>query len=68
MTTAPKPFATPTFTPSVLRYIGYLLSLASGRNPPPREIEKFMNEVFIALMAREPSTILRQRSLPERGG
>lgn len=64
---APKMAISP-FTPGVFLYIAHLLSLASGCKPPLHEIAEFLNEVIIAAMDRARCTILRQRSLPERGG
>lgn len=56
------------FDSSVLRYIAYLLLVASGEIPSIREIEFFLQAVLAAVMERTHRAILRQRSLPERGG
>jgi hypothetical protein len=56
------------FSPEVLRHIAYVLLLASGYKPSIGEIEYFLNEVMTAVMIVLGPAILRQRSLPERGG
>lgn len=56
------------FIQSVVQYIAYVASLTSKRRPPLHEVEKFLNEVLVVVTDRRSRTILRQRSLPERGG
>jgi hypothetical protein len=59
--------ASEVFHPSLLGYIVYLLSLASSETPTPQEIAQPLHELLSAVM-KFRITILRQRSLPERGG
>lgn len=59
------------FRPDMLRYIAFLLRLASGQKPPLREVEKFLKAVLVAVVEGAQSAILRQRSwssLPEPDG
>jgi hypothetical protein len=56
------------FHPEILRYITFLLLLASGQKPGLREVEEFLQQVLSVVMEIPRSAILRQRSLPERGG
>lgn len=57
------------FRPELLRYIAYLLKLACDRKPPVAEIERFLQDAVAAVMRLCAScAILRQRSLPGRGG
>lgn len=54
------------FSRELIHSIGFLLRFAFGRSPPAVEIDPFLQEVLAAVVIF--CAILRQRSLPGRGG
>ena len=56
------------FARDTVLHIAYLLCLESGEKILPGEIEHFLHEALAVVIERARTAILRQRSLPERGG
>lgn len=67
-TTLLPPQPVSVFDPNLLRYIAYLMSFTPGSPPPIAQIEQYLNEALSAVIQWLQCAILRQRSLPERGG